>query len=102
MPRPMRTRSLREPNLSAIWLSFITSSQSLVADHADEVLHFYEHAARRRRVRQILHAADLVQPEPDQGLFLAVVAPLRAAGLLDLDGFGACHDRHSDSVSLRR
>src|SRR6185295_15737498 len=94
MPRPIRTRSLRAPCLSAIWLSFITSSlaQSLVVDHADEMFHFADHAARHRRIGQFPDAPDLVQPEPDQGLALGVLAPLRAAGLLDLDAL-ACHDR---------
>ena len=50
------------------------------------MLHLADHAARRRIVRQFLDAADLVQPEPDQGLALRMMAPLRAAGLLDLDG----------------
>src|SRR6185295_3154115 len=96
-PRPIRTRSLRAPCLSAIWLSFITSSlaQSLVVDHADEMFHFADHAARHRGIRHFYDAPDLVQPEPDQGLALGVLAPLRAAGLLDLDAL-ACHDRHSD------
>src|SRR6185295_6154277 len=91
-PRPIRTRSLRAPCLSAIWLSFITSSlaQSLVVDHADEMFHFADHAARHRGIGQFPDAPDLVQPEPDQGLALGVLAPLRAADLLDLDVL-ACH-----------
>src|SRR5215213_7233519 len=96
IPRPMRTRFLRDPGRSAIWLSFMSQSL-LIADHADEMLHFHEHAARRRIVGQFLDAADLVQPEPDQGLALGVMAPLRAADLLDLEGLRACHDRHSYS-----
>src|SRR3954470_13236475 len=70
----------------------------LSLDHAHEVLHLADHAARHRGVGEFLDAADLVQPEPDQGLALAVMAPGRAAGLLDLDRLAACHDRHSDSV----
>src|SRR3954471_6693094 len=100
IPRPMRTRFLRDPGRSAIWLSFIASSstfRSLAFDHADEVLHLHEHATRHRIVGQFLDAADLVQPEPDQGLALGVMAPLWAAGLLDLEGLRACHDRHSYS-----
>src|SRR5204863_3463321 len=94
IPRPMRTRFLRDPGRSAIWLSFIASSstfRSLAFDHADEVLHLHEHATRHRIVGQFLDAADLVQPEPDQGLALGVMAPLWAAGLLDLEGLRACH-----------
>src|SRR4051794_40288956 len=90
MPRPTRIRSLRDPGRSAISLSFIASSIPL--DHADEMLDLQDHAARRRIIGQFLHAADLVQPETDQSLALGVMAPLRAAGLLDLDGFAACHD----------
>src|SRR5947209_11240831 len=65
MPRPTRVRSLREPGRSAISLSFIASS---LLDHADEVLDLDDHAACRRIVGQLLHAADFVQPQPDQGL----------------------------------
>src|SRR5215212_7995391 len=64
-------------------------------------MHLVDHAACRRRIRQFLHAADLVQPEPDQGLALGMVAPLGAAGLLDLDGLCCCHDRYS-SLGLSR
>src|SRR5215213_4040675 len=101
IPRPIRTRFLRDPGRSAIWLSFIVSSlaQSPIANHAHEVLHFYDHAARGGIVRQFLDAADLVQPKPDQGLALGVMAPLGAAGLFNLDGLRACHDdRQSDSA----
>src|SRR5438128_10622189 len=97
MPRPTRIRSLRDPGRSAISLSFIASSIPL--DHADEVLDLDDHAAGRRIVGQFLHAADLVQPEPDQGLALGVMAPLRAAGLLDLDGFAACHERPQSAAA---
>src|SRR5262245_26236390 len=79
MPRPTRVRFLRDPGRSAIWLSFIASS--LAFDHADEVLHLGDHAARRRRIRQFAGAPDLVEPEPDQRLALGMLAPHRAAGL---------------------
>src|SRR5436853_4927758 len=91
MPRPMRMRSLRDPGRSAISLSFISQS-SLIADHADKMLHLHDHAARRRIVGQFLHPSDLVQAESDQGLALGMMAALRAADLLDLDALGACHD----------
>src|SRR4029453_5471715 len=97
MPRPMRVRSLRDPGRSAIWLSFIASSLAL--DHADEVLDLREHPARHRRIRQFARAPDLVQPKPDQGLALCVMAPHRAAGLFDLDGLGVRHDRPQSAVA---
>src|SRR5439155_24250510 len=53
-------------------------------DHADDMANLVDHAAGHRCVGQIARAADLVQPEPDQGRALGVMAPLRAAGLFDL------------------
>src|SRR4051812_19454614 len=96
MPRPTRIRSLRDPGRSAISLSFIASSIPL--DHADEVLDLHDHPARRGIVRQLLHAPDLVQPEPDQSFALGVMAPLRTAGLLKLDRF-RCHERPQSAVA---
>src|ERR1700687_920468 len=109
MPRPMRMRFLRAPGLSAIWFSFISilvlllchgptlgmagsspamTKRSLrVADHAHQMLNLADHAARRQRIRQVADAADLVQAEPDPRGALVMVAPLRAADLLALDGF---------------
>ena len=52
-----------------------------------------DHAARRRRVQHFAGAADLVEPEPDQGLALVVVTPRGARHLLDLDGFSLGHAR---------
>src|SRR3954463_2937649 len=73
MPRPMRVRFLRDPGRSAIWLSFIVSQSSLVGHDADEVLHLADHAARLRCVRQLLYAADLVQPEADESFALRMM-----------------------------
>src|SRR4051812_42185141 len=50
------------------------------------MLHLPDHATRRRRIRQLGHAADAVEVEPDQGLALAVMAAAGAADLLDFDG----------------
>jgi hypothetical protein len=86
MPRPMRKRFFREPYFGAISFSFIAVSLFPVHD-ADEMLHFFDHPARHRIVRQVARAADLIQPEPDQGLALGVLPTQRAADLLDLDGF---------------
>src|SRR5437773_107601 len=74
---------------------------SLALDHADEVLHLHDHAARRQIVGQFLHAADLVQPETDQGRALRVVPALRAADLLDLDALAARHDRYLPRLPSR-
>src|SRR5262249_46343953 len=90
MPRPIRMRFLRAPCLGAISFSFIAVSL-LSVDHAHEVLDLVDHAARHRRSGQVAGTANLVEPEPDQGLALFFFAPHRAAGLLDLDGFVAGH-----------
>src|SRR3569623_301876 len=108
MPRPMRVRFLREPALSAIWLSFISRPRSLnavsaracrarerlllLAHHADEMLHLADHAVRRRVIRQFAHAPDLVQTEADQRLALIEVLAQRARDLLDLDGLCFGHE----------
>src|SRR5580765_8500711 len=47
------------------------------------MLDLQDHASRHRRVRQIAHTADLVEPESDQGLALGMMAPLRAADLFN-------------------
>src|SRR5690349_2551489 len=49
-------------------------------------MHLRDHAAGRRRIGQLRHPADLVEPQPDQGFPLAVVAARGAPGLLNLDG----------------
>src|SRR3990172_771078 len=65
MPRPMRMRFLRAPGLSAIWFSFMFAVLLLrVADHAHQMWNLADHAARRRRIRQVLNAADLVEAKP--------------------------------------
>src|SRR2546421_1144631 len=76
-------------------VEFHDSQSLLIAEHTNEMLHLQNHAARRRIIGQFLDAPDLVQPEPDQGRALRVMAPLRAADLLDLDALRACHDRYS-------
>src|SRR3954463_16427124 len=81
MPRPMRKRFFREPCFGAISFSFIAVSLFPV-HNADEMLHLVDHPARHRIVLQILLAADLVQPEPDQRLALGVLPTRRAADLL--------------------
>src|SRR5688572_2322474 len=85
MPRPMRMRSLTAPSLSRMSFSFMTPSSARPAD-AHEVLDLLDHAAHRRGVGQGRGAADLVEPEPDQGLALLGFAADRRAGLLDRDG----------------
>src|SRR5262245_46806552 len=103
MPRPTRRRVLREPGRSAISESFIAlSSSASLADHAHEVANFCDHAAGHRRVGQFLDAADLVEAEPDQGLALHVVAPHRAADLLDADGFPGSHGTLLNRSPARR
>src|SRR5262249_1562060 len=42
-------------------------------DHAHEVRDLADHAANRRRVGQLGHPADAVEPEPDQGFPLRVL-----------------------------
>ena len=64
--------------------------------------HLGDHAARRRIVLHFLHAADLVQPKPDQRRALAAVAADRAADLLDLDGLLRCHDALPSEVASVR
>src|SRR5262245_61257350 len=54
-------------------------------NHLHEVLHLGDHATHLPCVGNLLHAADTVQPEPDQGLALGVMTTDRAADLLDLD-----------------
>src|SRR5262249_56627440 len=51
------------------------------------MLDLLDHAAGRRRVRHVRDPTDPVEPEPDQGRALSMVAADRAADLLDLDGF---------------
>jgi hypothetical protein len=84
MPRPMRKRFFREPCFGAISFSFIAVSLFPVHD-ADEMLDLVDHPTRHRIVRQITLAADLVQPEPDQGFALGVLPPQRTADLFDLN-----------------
>src|SRR4051794_29487929 len=55
-----------------------------------------DHAADRRRIRQLGHPADLVELQPDQRLALRVMPADRAADLLDLDRLGASHGLHSE------
>src|SRR5262249_62088849 len=57
-----------------------------VADDPHQVLHLADHAASCRAVRQIAHAADLVEAKSDQRRTLVVMPPLRPAYLLNLDG----------------
>src|SRR5262245_63287428 len=95
MPRPTRRRVLRAPGRSAISESFIVSSLASLADDADEVAHLGDHAARHRRVRQILDPADLVEAEPDQGFALHVMASRRTSRLLDANGLFVGHGRGS-------
>src|SRR6476660_7829874 len=99
MPRPMRWRLLRAPGRSATWLSFIAVSlpsaiarlrvrnnetiNSLALDHPHQVRHLADHAADRRRVGQRRDTAHPVEPEPDQGFALVVLATDRTADLLD-------------------
>src|SRR5436190_13523439 len=66
IPRPTRMRALRAPGLSAISLSFMVDSSSLV-DDADEMMNLVDHPAYRRIVRQRLPPPDLVEAEADQG-----------------------------------
>src|SRR5581483_6733211 len=75
----------------------MTSSLLLAVHDAHEVRNLRDHAARRRRVRQFGHAADLVQAQADQRRALIVLAADRAAGLLDLDLRG--HDFASYSLA---
>src|SRR5262245_61095456 len=85
MPRPMRMRFLRAPGRSASSLSFMGSSPSLLLDHADEVVNLGDHAAGLGCIGQLGYATDAVEPEPDQGLALSVVASHWTPDLLDLD-----------------
>src|SRR5499426_3612154 len=92
MPRPTRRRALREPGRSASSESFIvfrprlplqgcmsraSAANVLFLHHADEVMNLSDHPSGHRRVRELLDAADLVEPEPDQGLALYEMAPHR-------------------------
>src|SRR4051794_26964807 len=85
MPRPMRRRDLRAPSLSLRSLSFIEISSLL---DTNEVRNLCDHAAARRRIRQLGDAPDLVQPKSDQSFALIMPAADRAADLPDLDGLG--------------
>src|SRR5215831_1456517 len=84
MPRPTRRRRLRAPGRSASSDSFMAVASLL--HHAHQVVNPGDHAAGHRGVGQLLDPADLVEPEPDQGLALNVMASRRARDLLDLDG----------------
>src|SRR5262249_1705778 len=53
--------------------------------HANQMLHFGEHAAGLWRIRNLRNTTDPIEPEPDQGLALAMVAPDGAADLFDFD-----------------
>src|SRR5262249_13128768 len=55
--------------------------------HAHQVPDLGDHAAGLRGIRQLGDAPDPVEAEPDQRLALRMMAPDRAAGLLDLDDF---------------
>src|SRR5215210_3737752 len=95
MPRPTRMRSLTAPSLSEISFSFMMPCSARLAD-AHEVLDLLDHAAHRRGVGQGRGAADLVEPQPDQGLALLGLAADRRADLLDRDGRALvvlCHRR---------
>src|ERR1043166_3094777 len=87
----MRIRFLRAPGRSASSWSFIVRLPSLVLDHTHDVVNSADHAARRRRVGQFGHAADLVELQSDQRLALPVVAAGGAAGLFDLDRLAVTH-----------
>src|SRR5215213_9158945 len=96
MPRPTRMRSLTAPSLSEISFSFMMPSSARLAD-AHEVFDLLDHAAHRRGVGQGRDAADLVEPQPDEGLALLGLAADRRADLLDRDGRALrvvlCHHR---------
>src|SRR5690242_6293370 len=89
IPRPMRTRDLREPCLSLISLSCIAVYPSgllgrlpgAVVEDAHEMRNLVDHAAHGGSVLQLARAMELVESEPAQRLGL----DLRAArGRLDL------------------
>src|SRR5690606_12594732 len=85
MPRPTRMRSLLEPGLSLISLSFIELILlgSDLVHNADEVSHLGDHAANRRGILQRRTATDPVKAEADQRCTLISRTADRAAGLLD-------------------
>src|SRR5215472_7617268 len=83
-----RTRlvgDLVEFHRSVLLFRVVNCALFRVANHAYQVLHLADHAAGCRSIRQIARPADFVETEPDQRRTLIVVAPLRAAHLLDLD-----------------
>src|SRR6516162_179469 len=69
----------------------------LVLHDFDEVGDLGDHAAGLRRIDQLGDTADLVEPKPDEGFALRMIAAHRAAGLPHFDGlacpFGAIHWR---------
>src|SRR5581483_3870457 len=70
----------------------LVANLSLRVDHAHQMRHLGDHAANLRRIGQLADAADPVEPEPDQGLALGMLATNRATDLLDLDHFtGLAH-----------
>src|ERR1700730_6662526 len=91
MPRPMRMRALRAPGRSAISLSFMRFSSSLV-DDANEMADLVDHPAHGRIVRQCSLSPDLVEPEADQGGTLLARTADRAAGVLGGDGLAGLGD----------
>src|SRR5215471_12190466 len=117
MPRPMRVRLLRAPGRSATWLSFIAVSlpsavarpsarsdetmNSLALDHPHEVRDLADHAADRGRVGQRRDAADAVEPKPDQGCTLGVLAADRTADLLHAKRLAAAFGRLAHGLPMR-
>jgi hypothetical protein len=59
---------------------------------SNQVLDLGQHAAGLRRVRHLRNPPNAIEAEPDQGCSLRMMAPNRAAGLLDLDySIGLAH-----------
>src|SRR5262245_44385635 len=99
MPRPMRTRILREPALSLISLSRMTAGVPnllrLLVDQLDEMANLVDHAAYGGRVLERGLAPELVEAQTDQGLLLDLRTAVGARDLLDryrLAGLLSCHD----------
>src|SRR5262249_59435586 len=57
MPRPMRCRVLRAPGRSASSLSFIARLQSLLLDHAYEMVDLRDHSPGLPRIGQFRYPA---------------------------------------------
>src|ERR1700682_222714 len=82
IPRPMRTRNLREPCLSLISLSCIGLDPSgllgrllgAIVHDAHEVANLVDHSAHGRRVLQRARTAYLVQPHAAERLRLDLLA----------------------------